>query len=78
MLSPYFFSQSDLQLAFETLTQKKVEYVVYLALSPAAMQESCGIPQEEYQQRAEQERDFLLSDYELLEGGGSLRLYQRR
>ena len=78
VLSPYFFSQSDLQLAFETLTQKKVEYVVYLALSPAAMQESCGIPQEEYQQRAEQERDFLLSDYELLEGGGSLRLYQRR
>ena len=77
VLTPYLYSRQELEDARQALREKKVEYIVYLGLDPQAMQESYGIPAQEYQQRAEEELQFITSDYKLLEGQGGLRLFQR-
>ncbi|MBN9414017.1 MAG: hypothetical protein J0I12_01205 [Candidatus Eremiobacteraeota bacterium] len=77
VLTPYLYSRKELEDARQMLEQKQVEYIVYLGLDPQAMQESYGIPAEEYRQRAEEELQFITSGYRLLEGQGGLRLYQR-
>lgn len=78
VLTPFLYNQQELQSARQLLTKKQVEYVVYLALSPEAMQESYGIPADLYRRQAEEELRTLTADYERIDGGGALCLYRRR
>lgn len=78
VLTPFLYNQQELQSARLLLAQKQVEYVVYLALSPDAMQESYGIPADLYRRQAEEELQTLTADYEKIDGGGALCLYRRR
>lgn len=77
VLTPFLYDQHELETARRLLSEQKVQFILYQAISPEVMQASYGIPAEQYRQRSEQELNFLTSDYRLLEGGGPLRLYQR-
>lgn len=78
VLTPFLYNQSELERARQQLADKKVQYLLYLALSPEVMKESYGIPVELYRRQADQELRVLTQDYELLDGQGSLRLYRRK
>ncbi|MBX3170863.1 MAG: hypothetical protein KF760_25880 [Candidatus Eremiobacteraeota bacterium] len=78
VLTPFLYDQQELERARGLLKEKQVEYLLYLGLTPEAMQESYGIPAELYRRRADQELQAITADYQLLDGGGPLRLYRRR
>ena len=78
VLTPFLYSQKELERARTFLAEKGVDYIVYLGLSPEAMRESYGIPRELYIRQAGEELDALTADYDQIDGGVFLRLYQRR
>jgi hypothetical protein len=78
VLTPFLYDQQELLRAKERLTAQRVEWVVYLELSADFMQASYGIPADLYRKQAQQELDTLTADYQLYEGGGTLRLYRRK
>lgn len=76
VLTPFLYDRHELETARRLLQEKKVEFILYQAISPEVMQASYGIPAREYQQRSEEELNYLTSDYQMIEGGGALRLYR--
>lgn len=77
VLTPFLYPRKELEKAQQMLAAKKVEYIIYLGLSPEAMQQSYGIPVALYSRQATQELEAVTAGYHLIDGGGSLRLYQR-
>ena len=78
VLTPFLYDHQELVRARERLKSQNVEWILYLELSAEFMQSSYGIPAPVYTRQADKELDFLTTDYVLVEGGGSLRLYRRK